>query len=66
MSRILIKTQETYRVELQTEVEQLLEDAQNDSSFELKGHSATKKTTKNDEYFVVTLKKQYNDEKTPV
>ena len=66
MSRILIKTAETFRVDTQEEVDILLEEAANDNTFELMGHTATRKITKDDEYFVVTLKKQFNNEKNPV
>lgn len=65
MSRYLLKVDETYRVDLEDEVNVLIEEMKEDSSFELIGYGSTKKTTKDDEYFVVKIKKQYNNEKNP-
>lgn len=65
MSRYLLKVEETYRVDLEDEVNILIEELKAEPSFELIGYGSTKKTTKDDEYFVVKAKKQYNSEKNP-
>ena len=66
MSRYLLVVNEAYRVDMEEESVILIDEMKADNSFELAGFSVTKKTTKEDEYFVVKVKKVYNSEKTPV
>lgn len=66
MSRYLLKVDETYRVDSQGEADVLIEEMKDDNSFELTGYTNTRKVTKEDEYFVVKIKKLYNSEKNPV
>jgi hypothetical protein len=46
MSKYLISTVETYRVDSETEVARIIEDAKNDSKYELVKYSSTAKETK--------------------
>lgn len=64
MSRYLLVREERYRVDMESEVEALIEEFKNGSA-ELVSYTSTKKTTKDDEYFVVKIKVKYNDEKNP-
>lgn len=66
MSKYLLKTTEVFRVDSESEAELLIEETKADSSFELTDYSVKKKTTKDDEYFLVTFKKKFNDEKNPI
>lgn len=70
MAKYLITTTEIYRVANETEAQNLIDDAKNDSTFELKKYSAIKKEKKEkkeivDEWINVTLVKTFNDEKEP-
>ena len=49
MSKYLIKTAETYRIDTEEEVEIFLSEVKTDTSFELVSYTSTKKTTKDDE-----------------
>lgn len=64
MSRYLLVREEKYRVDLEEEVETLLEEFKSGEA-ELVSYTSTKKTTKDDEYFLVKVKTKYNDEKNP-
>ena len=66
MSRYLLVRDESYRVDLEGEAEELINELKQDSSFELKSYSSTKKTTKTDEYYIVKDKKVYNNASNPV
>lgn len=66
MSKYLLTVNEAYRVDMEEESVVLIEELKADNSFELVGYTVVKKTTKEDEYFVVKVKKLYNSEKTPV
>lgn len=66
MSRYLLVRDESYRVDLEGEAEELINELKQDSSFELKSYSSTKKTTKTDEYYIVKAKKVYNNASNPV
>lgn len=65
MSRYLLKVEELYRCDTEAEAEMLVSDMKTDPTFELVGYANTRKVTKNDEYFVVKIKKLYNNEKNP-
>lgn len=66
MSRYLLVREEQYRVDLEGEVEILLEEFKDNCAGELVNYSSTKKTTKDDEYYIVKVKVKYNDAKNPV
>lgn len=66
----LITTTETYRVDSETEVAKIIEDAKNDSKYELTKYSSTVKETKQkgeviDSWYRLTLTKQFCSEKEP-
>jgi hypothetical protein len=66
----LISTTEVYRVADEEQAKQLIEDAKNDSNYELVKYSATKKDKKEkgevvDEWIHVSLVKNFNLEKEP-
>lgn len=70
MSKYLISTVETYRVDTEGEVEIMLEQAKNASEYELKKYTSEKKEKKDrksgeivDSYYKVALHKAFNDEK---
>lgn len=70
MSKYLISTVETYRVDTEGEVEIMLEQAKNASEYELKKYTSEKKEKKDrksgeivDSYYKVALYKAFNDEK---
>ena len=70
MAKYLVTITETYRVDTEVEAQQLIEEAKNSSSFELKKYSATNKNRKEkkeivDEWINVVLTKSFNDEKEP-
>ena len=70
MAKYLVTITETYRVDTEVEAQQLIEEAKNTRSFELKKYSATKKNRKEkkeivDEWINVVLTKSFNDEKEP-
>jgi hypothetical protein len=66
MSRYLLKVEELYRADMEGEADALIEEMKKDSSFELVNFSSTKKVTKDDEYYLVKIKKIFNNEKKPV
>lgn len=71
MSKYLVSTVETYRVDSEGEVEIMLEQAKNASEFELIKYTSEKKETKAkkgevaEEYYKVSLHKAFNDIKDP-
>jgi hypothetical protein len=72
MSKYLISTVETYRVDSEPEVEIMLEQAKNANEFELKKYTSEKKEKKDkksgeiiDSYYKVALHKEFNDIKDP-
>lgn len=70
MAKYLITTTEVYRVENEKEAQNLIDEAKNDTTFELKKYSAVKKEKKEkkeivEEWINVTLVKAFNDEKEP-
>lgn len=70
MAKYLVTITETYRVDTEVEAQQLIEEAKNTRSFELKKYSATNKNRKEkkeivDEWINVVLTKSFNDEKEP-
>ena len=70
MSKYLIKTTEVYRVDTENEVEAFLNQAKNDSQYELVKYSAQHKERKKqgevlDDWFQVQLVKAFTDEKEP-
>ena len=71
MSVYLIKTETTYRAGTEAEAEELVNQAKEDTSSELSKYSILKrqKTLKGevvDEWYKVTITKEFNDEKNPV
>lgn len=70
MAKYLTTVTETYRVDTENEVEELIENAKNDGTFELKKYNREYKVRKKggeviDEYFAVSLVKCFNDPKEP-
>jgi predicted aldo/keto reductase-like oxidoreductase len=70
MAKYLIDTTETYRVDSEAEVEQLIAEAKKDSTCILAKYSSVHKEKKvkgvvEDEWYKVTLVKKFNDEKDP-
>ena len=70
MSKYLIKTTEIYRVDTESEVEAFLNEAKNDSQYELVKYSSQHKEHKKqgevlDDWFQVQLVKAFTDEKEP-
>ncbi len=70
MSKYLIATSETYRVDTEAEVEQLINEAKNEATYELKKYTSQKKNRKEkkeicDEWYQVILTKIFDDEKEP-
>jgi len=66
MSKYLLTINEAYRVDMEEESVVLIDEMKADNSFELVSYNVVKKTTKEDEYFVVKVKKLFNSEKAPV
>ena len=71
MSKYLISTVETYRVDSENEVNQLIEEAKQNGNFELTKHTVQKKqkTVKGvveDEWYRVIFNKVFDNEKEPV
>jgi hypothetical protein len=69
--KYLTKTTETYRVDSEAEVLEMIKSAKESSQWILEGHSSKKKQVKQkgevvDEYFMLTLTKSFNDEKEPM
>lgn len=70
MSKFLVSTVETYRVNTDEEAKKLIEDAKNSSMFDLGKYSSEykQKFSKGeliDEYYKVVLTKKFNDIKDP-
>ena len=70
MSKFLISTVETYRVDTDEEAKKLIEEAKNSSMFDLGKYSSEYKVKVSkgeivDEYFKVVLTKKFNDIKEP-
>jgi hypothetical protein len=68
MSKYLVSTVETYRVDTEAEVTKVIEEAKHDGSYELAQYiSKRKDIKKNDEtYWELSLKKIFNDIKDPI
>jgi hypothetical protein len=68
MSKYLVSTVETYRVDTEAEVTRVIEEAKHDGSYELAQYiSKRKDIKKNDEtYWELSLKKIFNDIKEPI
>lgn len=70
MSKYLISTVETYRVDTEEEVEQMLEEAKYDTTFELSKYNCTYKILKQkgeevDHWYRLSLTKTFTSEKEP-
>lgn len=70
MSKYLISTTETYRVDYENEVDALIEEAKQDNKFELTKYNCQHRELKQkgevvDQWFKVTLNKVMTDEKEP-
>lgn len=70
MSKFLVSTVETYRVDTDEEAKKLIEEAKNSSMFDLGKYSSEYKVKVSkgeivDEYFKVVLTKKFNDIKEP-
>ena len=68
--KYLTKTTETYRVDSEAEVLEMIKDAKESLQWTLEGHNSKKKQIKQkgevvEEYFLLTLTKSFNDEKEP-
>ena len=67
MSKYLLSVTESYRLDGENEVESLLEKAKSDKSYKLSKYSSQKKEIKTtgEEYYKVTLTKEFTSEKDP-
>ena len=70
MAKYLITTTETYRVDSESQVEAILEEAKNDSNYTLVKYSSQYKEKKEkgevvDYWYRLTLTKAFTDEKEP-
>ena len=70
MAKYLITTTETYRVDTEAEATDLINNAKNDTNYVLAKYSTTKRERKQkgeivDEWYRVSLVKNFNDEKEP-
>lgn len=70
MSKYLISTSETYRVDTEEEAKNLIEEAKVDNSFQLAKYTSEYKVRKQkgeiiDEFYKVVLTKNFNDIKEP-
>lgn len=70
MAKYLISTVETYRVDSEPEVQQILEEAKTDKKFELTKYNCAQKDVKQkgeivDSYFKLSLTKTFTSEKEP-
>lgn len=71
MSKYLITTSETYRVDSEPQAKQLIEEAQKSSQFDLVKYNCEYKTQKAkgeivDAWYRVTLVKSFEEEKEPI
>ena len=67
----LIKTTEVYRVETEDEAKKFIEEQKQNDAYEMVKYSSEYKTKKakgeiEDEWFRVTLVKNFDDEKSPI
>lgn len=70
MAKYLITTTETYRVDTEEEVKEILEESKNDFNYTLVKYSSTYKEKKEkgevvDSWYRLTLTKTFTDEKDP-
>ncbi len=70
MSKYLVSTVETYRVDTEAEATNAIEEAKNDSSYTLSKYTSEHKERKSkgeviDEYWKLSLTKLFNDIKEP-
>lgn len=67
MSKYLVSTIETYRVDTEAEVTRVIEEAKNDNSYELAQYISKRKDIKKTEetYWELSLKKIFNNIKDP-
>ena len=70
MSKYLVSTVETYRVDTETETTKAIEEAKNDNSYVLGKYTSEHKERKSkgeiiDEYWKLSLTKIFNDIKNP-
>lgn len=70
MSKYLIETQEIYRVNTDSEANELINEAKNNGDYVLKKYDCVAKEVKSkgeviDEWYRVTLRKSFTDEKEP-
>lgn len=68
MSKYLVSTVETYRVDTEAEVTRVIEEAKSDSSYELAQYISKRKDIKktDETYWELSLKKIFNDIKDPI
>ena len=71
MSKYLITTTEAYRVDSENEAAELINEAKANNKWMLQKYSSVKKEKKKngevlDEYYLVSLVKQFNDVKDPI
>ena len=71
MSKYLVNTTETFRVDTLEEVERLQEEVKSDHRYETASFTYKSKCSKSkgeivDEWYQVTIKKKFNDEKEPI
>lgn len=71
MSKYLITTTEVYRTDTENEATELINEAKENNKWTLQKYSSVKKEKKKngeiiDEYYTVSLVKQFNDIKEPV
>lgn len=66
MSKFLLTEEKKFRVDSEEEAQALIEEYKDCPSGDLVSYTSTKKTTKEDEYFIVKVKLLCNDEKNPV
>lgn len=62
MSKYLLKSVETYRIDSEPEVLQFQEEVRNDNHFELNKFQWTHKITKKDDFYNVVIEKRFFDE----
>lgn len=65
MSKFLVRTVETYRVDSENEAAAAIEEAKHDRKFQLAKYTNEYKETKDDAYYKLTLTKDFNNIKEP-
>lgn len=65
MARYLINVTETYRVDSENEVAEMIEQAKKEPSYELTKYNCVHKMTKEDEWYRLSMTKAFNAEKEP-